>query len=648
MCGIAGITVFDEGASDRLKHLRAAVQSLRQRGPDDSGLFYHRQAALGHARLRVIDTSDRASQPMSAKNRRYTIVFNGEFYNYKEVRQELQRDHIRFVSESDTEVLLRLYIREGERCLKKVNGCFALAIYDKKEDTLFIARDRFGIKPLYYCRDGNAFLFASEMKAMMELGASKDIDKVSLFQYLQLTYIPAPHTIFRDVHKLKPGHCITVKGIHGSGPEISVKPYYEIPFSAESVIQPAPVSYRNAQRKLRELLRLAVERRMVSDVPLGAFLSGGVDSSVIASIAASIHPKLNTFSVGYASDPFFDESDYAEKVAKKIGSEHRVFKLTHADLFEQLHKALDYTDEPFADSSAIAVNALSERTRRHVTVALSGDGADELFGGYNKHFAEWKARNPGMAESLLKGGAPLLSKLPQSRDSKLGNLARQIRRFSEGLKLPQRERYWRWASFADQEEANHILREQLGYHKQRLSDAAFDYKKRKDAFLVKLRRGGDMNDVLLADMHLVLPNDMLFKVDLMSMAHGLEVRTPFLDHQLVNFAFTLPVGFKINGSMRKKILQDAFREELPEELYNRPKRGFEVPMLQWLKTDLKSMTDELLRDELLLDQGIFNPDGVKNTLIKLHSNNPGDAHILVWSLIVFQKWWLKYLPNLPD
>ena len=647
MCGIVGVAAFTEKGTRKLNRISEALVLLKQRGPDDEGVYYHKHVGLGHTRLSVIDKSKKASQPMSAKNGRYTIVFNGEFYNYREEKKALLSNNVRFISESDTEVLLRLFIKEGKECLKKINGCFSLAIYDKVEDSLFIARDRMGIKPLYWYKDDDKFLFASEMKAIIALGVPKIIDKASVFTYLQLNYIPAPNSVFLNVNKLLPGHCISIRAIHSSAPKMKIEKYYEIPFAPENVIQPTPHSYLAAQKKLEELMFRAVERRLVADVPLGVFLSGGIDSSVVAAIARELKPDLQTFSVGYKDHSFFDETDYAKNVAGKIGSKHKVFKLTNSDMYKQLAQMLDYCDEPFADSSALVMNILSSRTREHVTVALSGDGADELFGGYNKHFAEWKARNPGMAELLLKSSAPVFSMFSGSRSTRLGNLIRQLKRFSEGLNMNYRERYWKWASIADEQEANYLLSEQLSFSKQRLSEDAYEYKKRKKTFLNYLRKDGDLNDVLLTDMHLILPNDMLYKVDLMSMAHSLEVRTPFLDHELVNFAFGLPHGFKVNGSLKKKILQDTFRDRLPEQLYNRQKKGFEIPLLQWMRSDLKSQIGELLNHDLLKEQGLFNPDGIRALTAKLYSKKPGDSPATVWALMVFQKWWLKYFPNLP-
>jgi asparagine synthase (glutamine-hydrolysing) len=405
-------------------------------------------------------------------------------------------------------------------------------------------------------------------------------------------------------------------------------------------------NYEKAKSTLHDLLDNSIKSRLVSDVPLGTFLSGGIDSSIITSVAAKYVDNLQTFSIGYKDEPFFDETHYAELVAKKAGTHHTVFKLTNDDLLDNLSNVLDYMDEPFGDSSAIAVSILSKLTRQHISVALSGDGADEMFSGYNKHMAEFKVRDPGVIEQVVKGIHPLLEKLPQGRNNKFTNLTRQMNRYAQGAKMNHKQRYWRWASFINEEEANYLLLEIPQERDQRLSDVGHQYKKRKDNLLKTITKSGGLNDVLYTDMHMVLQNDMLTKVDMMSMSHSLEVRTPFLDHHVVNFAFELPTAYKINSQMRKKILVDAFQHYLPNELLNRPKHGFEVPLLKWFRNELKPLiTDDLLSEDFIIEQEIFNPKSINALLKKLFSKNPGDSHATVWALIVFQYWWKKHMCN---
>ncbi len=643
MCGIVGIVSSNQ---KELSKIATATRTLSKRGPDNRSTIKFNNLSLGHARLSIIDTSKEANQPFTDLTERYSIVFNGEIYNYQELKEELISEGVSFTTTSDTEVLLNLYIKHGSECLEKLNGFFAFGIYDKKDDSLFIARDRMGIKPLLYYFDGEQFIFSSELKAILTFNIKKEIDKASLFNYLQFNYIPTNNSILEGVKKLKPGHFIFIKGTNKLSDKIEEQLYYELPFNQEATLQTNAMNYGKAQEMLCNLLDDAVQKRLISDVPVGTFLSGGVDSSIISLLAKRHKPDLKTFSIGYKDEPFFDETSYANAVAKKIGSNHQVFSLSNDDLYENLNNILDYIDEPFADSSAIAVYLLSKYTKEHVTVALSGDGADEMFSGYNKHMAEFKSRHPGIKESMVKMGHPLWRSLPKSRNSKFTNLNRQLHKFSLGAKLTNKARYWKWASIINEERANYLLKEELVFNPQRLSDTAFEYKKRKEELLKGIRRDGDINDVLYTDMKMVLTNDMLRKVDAMSMANSLEVRTPFLDHRLVNFAFSLPVAFKINTDMKKKILQDAFRDELPDEIYKRPKHGFEVPLLEWFRNELRSkIEDDLLADDFIEEQGIFNVAAIRELKQQLFSNNPEDTQATIWALIVFNTWWRKYMQS---
>lgn len=628
MCGITGVYTFQEQSKNLLDRTQKAIDSLGHRGPDNTAIFKHNAVALGHSRLSIIDTSAGANQPLTDPSGRFTIVFNGEIYNYRELKKPLEQAGIQFKTTSDTEVLLHLYIKEGEACLQKLNGFFAFCIYDNESKTCFIARDRMGIKPLLYSHNENRFVFGSEMKALIAYGVEKDIDNTSLYTYLQFNYIPAPATIFRGVKKLLPGHSIKID----SEGNMELKQYYSIPYKANSYTEQ---SYDEAQKQLRETLHASVKARMVADVPLGSFLSGGTDSSVIAAIARQYTDQLNTFSVGYADEPFYDETKYAKEVAAKIGAKHTVFSLSNKDLYDHLFSILDHIDEPFADSSAIAVNILSRETRKDVTVALSGDGADEIFSGYNKHWAEYKVRQKSLTNQAIKLGAPFWKAMPQSRQSKIGNIGRQLNKFASGIKLSAKDRYWKWASFMPATQASKLMKSKWDEK---------EYKKRRDEILADLEDSTDFNDVLYTDTKLVLTNDMLTKVDSMSMANSLEVRTPFLDHNVVELAFSIPEKYKIDGNMRKKVLQDAFRNDLPESLYNRPKKGFEVPLQKWFQTELKGLiNDDLLADSFIEEQGIFNVEEVRKIKAQLATNSPGEATLNTWNLIVFQYWYKKYM-----
>lgn len=630
MCGITGIFAFNLVGKFNRVHVTAATMALNKRGPDFQDIYTDEWVGLGHRRLSIIDTTECGNQPMWDESKRYGIVFNGEIFNYRELRDDLAAKGVNFVSHSDTEVLLHLFIHEKEKCLQRLNGFFSFCIYDKEEQSFFVARDRYGIKPLLYVFDEDKFLFASEMKSILQYGIEKNIDYTSLYTYFQLNYIPAPATIFQSVKKLMPGHYLKV-----TRQKIEESVYYTIPFDRANQ---STLSYEQGKEKLKELLEESVKRRLVSDVPLGAFLSGGIDSSVITALASKHKPDLHTFSIGFRDEKFFDETAYAKLVAKHFNTEHTVFSLTNDDLYSHVHSILDYIDEPFADSSAINVFILSKETRKHATVALSGDGADELLAGYNKHTAFHRIINKGIKEQTVSALGALWNALPKSRSNPFANKARQLARFAEGMKLSSKERYWKWAGYADENETLNVFNEQSRSH-----IVNEEYRQRKSELLATIPDKETINDILLTDMLLVLPNDMLPKVDMMSMAQGLEVRVPFLDYTVVDFIFSLPDSHKINSQLRKRILQDAFRDILPTELYNRPKKGFEVPLLKWFRREMKSLImDELLSEKFIQEQNIFDYNEIKKLKTRLFSTNPGDVHARIWALIVFQWWWKKY------
>lgn len=632
MCGITGIFSFNLVGKFNRIHVTAATMALEKRGPDFQDIFIDDHVALGHRRLSIIDTSSAGNQPMWDTTGRYCIIFNGEIFNFRELRNEMAAGGIQFRSASDTEVLLNLYIRHKDRCLERLNGFFAFCIYDKLERTFFIARDRYGIKPLLYLFDEDKFIFSSEMKTILRYGIDRTLDYTSLYTYLHLNYIPAPATIFRNVRKLLPGHWMKV-----SAGKMEISKWYDIPYVREQA-EANTVTYEEAQKTFAALLEASVQRRLVADVPLGAFLSGGVDSSVVAGLASRHKPDLHTFSIGFRDQKFFDETDYARIAARHFNTKHTVFSLTNDDLYQHVHAVLDYIDEPFADSSAINVYILSRETRKHATVSLSGDGADELLGGYNKHAAFLRISDPGFMEKLITAAGPLWKILPQSRSGKFSNAVRQLRRFAEGSALDSRTRYWRWAGFTNETEIFSLLLPEVA-----AAVAMPEYNAAKSALTAHFGDPPSINDVLYSDMKLVLANDMLMKVDLMSMANSLEVRVPFLDYELVNYCFTLPSEYKIDRRMRKKILQDAFREMLPPGIYNRPKKGFEVPLLQWFRREMRSLiTDDLLSKKKIEEQGIFHYPAIEALKRRLFSGNPGDVHARIWGLIVFQWWWRRF------
>ncbi len=630
MCGITGAFIFSEKQHGLLSKVNHSNDLLRKRGPDGGNVFMSRHCALGHRRLSIIDTSDRASQPMTDESGRYTIIFNGEIFNYRELRETYFPGKQNWKSESDTEVLLELYKTIGDSCLPLMSGFFAFAIYDAQENSLFIARDRFGKKPVHYFHNEEYFVFASEMKALLEYGIPREINYTTLYQYLQLNYIPQPQSILKGVMKLPAGSYMLVK----EG-DLQIKSWYSITPKKEA----SELSYSEACEELEKRLDASVQRRMIADVPLGAFLSGGIDSSVVVALASRHTDQLNTYSIGYKDNPFFDETKYARLVADKYKTNHTVFSLGNNDFLEHIHDILSYIDEPFADASAIPFYILSSHTRKHVTVALSGDGGDEVFAGYNKHKAEWRVRQQNLLNNLVQIGEPLWNVLPQSRSNMVTNLFRQMSRFAEGAKMGAKERYWRWASFMTEDDAWQLLHEN-----KRTAVDMTNYKQLKHHILRHLKESESLEDFLQTDMELVLQSDMLVKADLMSMANSLEVRSPFLDHEVVDFAFGLPTHYKIDGKMKKKIVQDAFRPLLPDAIYNRPKQGFDIPLQNWFRNELNAFIfDDLLAKDFIEQQGIFQFERIHMLKNRLYSSNPGDSVETIWGLIVFQSWYKNYM-----
>ena len=630
MCGIAGIVALTDKGRQQVSKLRQSIRTLQTRGPDDEGIFLCEDMGLAQRRLAIIDTSAAANQPMWDRTNRYTIIFNGEIFNYQQLRSKYfsadEQKQLR--TSSDTEILLELFIKQGEVCLPSLEGFFAFVIYDTHTKELFIARDRFGKKPLNFFIDDDRFIFASEIKALYDFGIPKELNYEALQLYLQLSYIPQPMSMLKHVKKLGPGSYLTLKGKN-----IEEKTWYQLtpPYDYKN----AP-SYERAQKELVNLLEDAVVKRLISDVPLGAFLSGGIDSSVIVALASRHQKSLNTFSIGFKDEQYFDETHFAELVAAKFKTNHATFRLGFDDYLSHIFDVLNYFDEPFADSASLPQFILCMETRKHATVAISGDGGDEVFAGYNKHYAEWLTRKRSLAGSIVKMGSPIWKIMPKSRNNRFSDLIRQLHRYAEGAGLSAKERYWHWASTFSYADIDKLIAKQTS---DKINKAVINTVKEK--FLSNIN--DDFNSVLKTDLDLVLAGDMLVKVDLMSMANSVEVRCPFLDHHVVEFAFSLPSEYKINKTGRKKIVKDAFRNILPPEIYNRGKRGFEIPMLKWFREELHTyIFDDLLNEKFVKEQGIFNPEYIGCMKKQLYSTAPGHIVEQLWVLIVFQHWYKRY------
>lgn len=637
MCGICGkLDYSGKEISETL--LKDMCRSFSYRGPDDEGVFTAPSIGLGHRRLSIIDLSPAGHQPMSNESESIWLVFNGEIYNFKDFRSQLiEKGHI-FRSRTDCEHIIHLYEEEGVRCLKHLNGMFAFALWDVQGQKLLLARDRLGIKPIHYYWDGRRLVFASEIKAILrDPDVSKEIDPEALDLYLTLNYIPAPLTIFKNIRKLMPGcYLLAEKG------NLVVESYWDIPSEEslpDSMIIENSKDLKPRQECLRSLLEASVKRRLISDVPLGAFLSGGIDSSIIVALMArNSNRPVKTFSIGYKDLPSFDETSYAREVAAFNQTDHHEFKLGHQDILDAFPKVLENIDEPFADSSAVPTYIVSKETRNHVTVALSGDGGDELFAGYRMYLGEYWQKYYKILPASLREGliAPLVQALPDARDKPGLEMIRRAKKFLRGMNDAFPERFVGWREIFPFSVRRKLLKEppSRNLYLQRTRDLAEKEERHFGADAINL--------MLYMDLKGLLPGDMLTKVDRMSMANSLEVRVPFLDHTFVEYAFRLSGHTKLKARGGKRILLDAFKELLPPSLHNRPKWGFEMPIGAWLRKELRFLVDEYLSEELIKKQGFFNGEVIKD-FIRMHMSGRQDTSWHLWNLIVFQHWYAAYM-----
>ncbi len=630
MCGLSGIIAYTDEGKSKLPGISASLQSIIHRGPDYQNIYRKDHYAVGHARLSILDPSPSAHQPFFSDDKRDFIVHNGEIFNFHALRKKLQSEGIECKTSSDTEVILKLFLKEGISCSKSLDGFFATVISDADHQCWYLIRDPMGKKPLYYYSDDHIFAFSSELQGLLAFRLGREPDWDSIFTYLQLNYIPQPWTALQGVKQVRPGHYLKVSL---NNPHCEEHSYYG--FQEEPSV--STVSSKGKELDdFGELFTEAVRKRLISDVPLGAFLSGGLDSSAVVSVASSMVPNLSTFSIGFSDDPYYDESRYAEVVARCCRTHHHTIQMKSSEMLEVIPDVLEHLGEPFGDSSAIALFLLSKAVGKSLKVALSGDGSDELLGGYNKHVAESLLRKNRTLIRAFSPLLPLLSTLPQSRNSSFGNKTRQLVRLLQGVKLDPAERYWRWCSISSEDEVSKTIK---------FSERLSSYPERKDAILKNIREtGGDFNTMLSTDLGLVLTGDMLVKTDRMSMAHGLEIRSPFLDPSLVRYCQGLPGDWKTKGRATKIILRKFLGGKIPETIINRSKQGFEVPLQRWLKGELQEKyISGLLGKDYLVHQSIFEPEEIKGLLKRLSSGNPGDSANKVWGILVFQYWWKKHI-----
>jgi asparagine synthase (glutamine-hydrolysing) len=637
MCGICGkIDLTGKAVPQAL--LRSMTESFAYRGPDDEGFFFEGPVGLGHRRLSIIDLSPSGRQPMSNEDQTLWLVFNGEIYDFAETRKELVARGHTLKSRTDTETVLHLYEEEGVSCLKHLNGMFGFALWDARLQRLWLARDRLGKKPLVYYWDGKRLLFASEIKAILrDPEVPREIDFEALDLYLTLNYIPATWTIFKNIRKLLPGHYLLLeKG------KLSIQSYWDIPVNEGEPEVPSPsdpVQWNQCKERLRALLDASVRRRLIADVPLGAFLSGGIDSSIIVALMARHSSRpVKTFSIGYKDLPSFDETRYAREVATFNSTEHYEFKLGYKDILDAFPKVLDNLDEPFADSSAVPTYIVSRETKRHVTVALSGDGGDELFAGYRMYLGEYWAKHYARIPGVLREDviAPFIQSLPDARDKPSLELIRRAKKFLRGMSLSFPERFCGWREIFPFSMRRKLLR--------RPPDRNFYLDLIRQA--VEEKKGlfpeDGINLMLYLDVKGLLPGDMLTKVDRMSMANSLEVRVPFLDYTLVQYVFGLKGSTKLGAWRGKHILLETFKDLLPPLLHNRPKWGFEMPIGAWLRKELKFLIDEYLHKDRVERQGIFDPRIIRD-MVANHMSGRQDTSWQLWNLIVFEHWYEKVI-----
>jgi asparagine synthase (glutamine-hydrolysing) len=639
MCGIAGAVWTDPTAALAPEVLERMTAVLAHRGPDDSGRYQSNLklrphttsqpgVALGHRRLSIIDVAG-GHQPLSNEDGTVWIVFNGEIYNHRELRQRLEGAGHRFATRCDTEVIVHLYEDEGLEFLGHLNGMFALAIWDARRGRLVVARDRLGKKPLYYRHEPNRLLFASELKSLLQVPhIERQIDAQALDEYLTYQYVPHPRTIFRGFSKLPPAHYGVFDGARWTTAR------YWFPDFNQQVARPIA----DYAEELRELLTSAVRLRLESDVPLGAFLSGGVDSSLIVGLMQRLAKQpVKTFCVGFPVKEY-DETAAAREVATRLGTQHREFRVDPESL-DVLEKLVWHYDEPFADSSALPTYWLSKVTREHVTVALTGDGGDELFAGYLRYRAVRMAsrfdRLPSFVRSMA--GAGLWQTL--AARGRQRSLLRRAGRLAEALHYPPERRYLEWVSVFNEARRASLYSDAF---LARLPDVdPFEFL--ESAFYQTPSRD-PVTRASLADLVTYLPCDLMTKVDIASMANSLECRAPFLDCRVVELAAKMPIDYKLHHGRGKRILREAFPDLLPESIMRRPKMGFGVPLDHWFRGELTGYVRSVLLDPRSLERGYFRPEAIRR-LLDEHQAGAFDHSHRLWALLVLELWHRQWVDS---
>lgn len=626
MCGIAGII---GKADDGL--IQSMTRVLAHRGPDGEGYYLDQGVALGHRRLSIIDLAT-GQQPMTTADGRYTIVFNGEIYNFRELRRELESQGATFRTRSDTEVLLEAYAAWGRASLEKLRGMFAFAVWDEKERRLFAARDRLGVKPFYYAQVSEGLIFASEMKGLLaHPDVKRELDYAALDDFLTYLYVPEPRTIFQGISALPPAHWL-----EWQDGRLHLERYWDVEF------KPEKRDLQDYVEELQQTLSEAVAVRLVSDVPLGVFLSGGLDSSTVAALMArQAAEPVRAFTLGFVEgEERFSEWEYARIVSEKIGAQARELTIL-ARSAELLSTVTRHFDEPFGNPTSLLIYQLSEVGRQHVTVALVGDAGDEVFLGYPRYHGAVLAERYRKAPKILRRAvASAAAHLSEPGDGH--HFKRRLREFLTGSYRAPEQMYFDWISYFDREQRQRLyspeLRRELG-----------DYD--SSQFLMDLFRQSRASEfvdrISYVDLHSFLPYNLLRYSDRMSMAHGLEIRCPYTDHKLIEFLARVPWQYKLRGNQTKFLLREAARDWLPKRILRRGKLGLNPPMGVWLRGKLQPLLQEYLAPERVRQRGYFRPEVVQE-LIYDHLNRRRDYSLHLWALISFEEWHRQYVDSTPS
>jgi len=635
MCGITGyLNLNNSHLGSQQNFLPAMCKSIEHRGPDETGMKIIGPAALGMTRLSIIDL-ETGQQPIANEDGSIWIIFNGEIYNFQALQEKVRKAGHKLATKSDTETIIHLYEDYGIDCLQFLEGMFALAIWDSHKERLLLARDRLGEKPLHWSIFEEQFIFSSEIKAILtHPAARKNLNENALRQYLALDYVPAPYSLFKDINKLLPAHYLIVeKG------EVKISNYWQ------PQTNPINIGENQAIEQAESLLNQSIKLRLIADVPLGVFLSGGIDSSLITALAAqNVNRRLQTFSIGFA-DQSFDESIHAQTVAKHIGTEHQCFQFPPDLALSTMTQLWDVLDEPIADASIIPTYFLSKMTKEKVTVALAGEGGDELFGGYPTYLAHkyvhlWQNLPRPLKQNVLE---PIINSLPVS----LNNISfdYKIKRFIAAADEPPISRHLKWMGGLPIGTHHELLTSDLMSRQTSpltCEEELFGSNGYKRALMPEFTAGQDILETIMRlDLSTYLADDLLVKSDRASMAASLEVRLPFLAFPLVEFALSLPSSLKIKALTTKHLLRKLASKHLPENIIKRPKKGFGIPVSKWLQSEFKPVVDELLNETFISRQEIFNWSYVQTLLVE-HNTGIADRRKELWNLLMFQRWWQKY------